>query len=505
MKGVIYARVSTDREEQKSSLHNQIILAENIAREKNIMIVDRYIDNKSGTGLRSREGIVQLIEDAKKKKFDVVIAKSVSRLGRNMLQSLQTADQLERLHIRLIMPEDSYDTDTSNTRLMFNLKAALAEEESAKLSERVKLGLQSVAREGRFASSIPPYGYKVNPITKKLEIDDVYAPYVRKIFDYYLHQGWGMSKIGNHFMRQKVPTPRAAANCKNAGTRWHQQTIKRILTNPNYTGDLVQCRSETTKYLGNSETYKVRKEVDPERYIVVKNSHPAIISREDFEAVQALMKAKGKAKSNGRESLFANIAVCADCGSGMHFKSDRRNGAYVCGTYVKHSSTFCSSHIIEEKKLLKLVKKDLQSLMKSAHNIDELYGIAEEKALLKQSSILKEIKSLDNQAEKLSNQFNSLLSLHAEGIITNEQFKVKNQTISEQQLALANSKMELKSQMEQKKNQEKNILAFKRIVDNFLKLDEKDQQDMKQTLQRMIDKIKVSDEGEIVIHYNLAL
>lgn len=81
---------------------------------------------------------------------------------------------------------------------------------------------------------------------------------------------------------------------------------------------------------------------------------------------------------------------------------------------------------------------------------------------------------------------------------------MKNQSISELQLALANRKMELESQLEQKKNQEKNILAFKRIVDNFLNLDEKDQLDMKQILQRMIDKIKVSEEGEIDIHYNLA-
>ncbi|MBU8583425.1 hypothetical protein KM911_17130 [Bacillus paralicheniformis] len=77
----------------------------------------------------------------------------------------------------------------------------------------------------------------------------------------------------------------------------------------------------------------------------------------------------------------------------MHFKSDRRNGAYVCGTYVKYSSTFYSSHIIEKKKLLKLVKNDIQSLMKSANNIDELYGIAGEKALLKQSVFLKRLKA----------------------------------------------------------------------------------------------------------------
>jgi len=96
------------------------------------------------------------------------------------------------------------------------------------------------------------------------------------------------------------------------------------------------------------------------------------------------------------------------------------------------------------------------------------------------------------------------MSLHAEGIITNKQFKVKSQSISEHS-CISKSQNGIKISDRAKKNQEKNILAFKIIVDNFLELDEKNQQDMKQTLQRMIDKIKVSDESEIVIHHNLAL
>ena len=321
MKSAIYSRVSTQREEQKNSLHNQIVLAENIARENQLLIVARYTDSISGTGLKNREGIQKLLEDATAKKFDTVIAKSISRLGRNMLQSLQIADQLERLQIRLILPEDAYDTKTSSTRLMFNLKAALAEEESAKLSERVKLGLQASARDGKVKCPLPPYGYKINPITKKLEIAEEYARIVKNIFDFYLHKGWGMSKIGNHLMRLKVATPRSVSGASNAGFRWHQQTIKTILSNPTYTGKLVQHRSETTKHLGKSETYKLRRPVDANHQIIVENTHPAIISQEDFEAVQALMKSKRQARSNGRESLFANIAVCADCGCGMHFKT----------------------------------------------------------------------------------------------------------------------------------------------------------------------------------------
>ncbi|XJZ27721.1 recombinase family protein [Bacillota bacterium Lsc_1132] len=503
MKGVLYGRVSTAREEQKNSLHNQIVLGEAIAKENSIMIVDRYIDSKSGTGLKSREGIRQLIEDAKTRKFEVVIAKSVSRLGRNMLQSLQTADELERLNIRLILPEDNYDSQTSPTRLMFNLKAVLAEEESSKLSERVKLGLQSSAREGKFTGSIPPYGYKINPITKRLEFEEKYSPIVKMIYECYLHKGWGMSKIGNHLMRLKVPTPRAVAKTKNAGFRWHQQTIKSILTNPNYTGDLVQCRSETTKFLGQSETYKLRRDVDSKKQIVVENAHPALITKADFEAVQALMKSKGKARSNGRESLFANIAVCADCGCGMHFKSDRRNGSYICGGYVKHSSSFCTSHIIEEKKLLEMVIEETKRLINSSSNIDKLYGVAEENSSKAHEGKLKEIKRLEHESEKLSNQFNSLLSLHAEGIVTKEQFKEKNQSIADQQMLLANRKIELQSKLEEKKDLDHSAQVFKKVVKSFLDLDFKDQEKMKQILHRLIAKVEVSEDGVIDIQFNL--
>ena len=137
-------------------------------------------------------------------------------------------------------------------------------------------------------------------------------------------------------------------------------------------------------------------------------------------------------------------------------------------------------------------------------NIDRLYGIAEKKALTMQATILTEIKSLEKQSEKLNQQFNSLLSLHAEEAITSEQFKEKNRLLSEQQFVLANRKMELQSQLDEKKDQDKNIQAFKKIINSVLSLDMKDQQDMKQILQRLIEKIEVFEEGKIVIHYNLA-
>lgn len=500
MKCAIYGRVSTDREEQKHSLKNQLVLAEKIAMDLGFIVVARYIDEGiSGAGVRNRDGIQSLLEDAKGSKFDTVIAKSVSRLGRNTLQSLQTAQQLEKHNIRLILPEDNYDTEKSQSRFMFNLKAILAEEESAKLSERIKLGLQSRARQGKVKASLPPFGYKFNPLSRKLETDETYAPIVKDIFKYYLKEDWGMSKIGNHLMRKQIPTPRTVSGASNAGIRWHQQTIKHILTNPVYIGCLVQHRSETTGRLSDSESYKIRKLIDREHHIIVENTHDAIISREEFDGVQALMKTKGTNKSNGKESLFAHLAKCGDCGCGMHYKPDRRNGAYVCGGYVKHTTSYCTSHIIEEKILLEAIRKVVKAV-----NLEMVYGVVEGQASVKHVAINKEIKSIERREQKLKQHFDSLLSLHGDGAITTHQFKEKNNTITEQQLEIANQKFKLHSQLDKKKDSDKNIQALKKVVESFLNLDKEDRQEMKSLLQSLIKNIEVYENGKIKIHYNLA-
>ncbi|MED1725499.1 recombinase family protein [Brevibacillus parabrevis] len=303
--------------------------------------------------------------------------------------------------------------------------------------------------------SIPPYGYIVNPTTKKLEVDETAAPIVREIFKLYLHEGWGMFKICNYLMSKGIPTPRATTGAANAGTNWQQNSIKGILNNPVYTGKLVFRREETTGTLAESELYKIRRKVEPDKQITIENAHPALIAEDDFKAVQELMKRKGKHKSNDKESLFSYIVKCPDCGSGMHFKPDRRNGAYVCGGYVKRTSSYCSSHIIEEQKLLQAVKDDLRTLIKDNVRMEKLYGMAEEKANAVQVSTTKELKDLANKKTEL------ILALEA------------RQDLTEQ------------------------LQAFRKEVERFTNLDIDDKQAMKQVLQRLIHKIEVFEGGKI--------
>lgn len=159
MRVAIYARVSTKKDAQKNSLENQVSYATSLAAQNGWTISNQYIDDGiSGATRNNREAIQRMLEDSKLKKFDIVLAKSVSRLGRNTVENLQTAHAIESMDIRLILPEDNYDTATSTSKLMFNLKAVLAEEESAKLSERIKIGLRASAREGVYKASLPVSG-----------------------------------------------------------------------------------------------------------------------------------------------------------------------------------------------------------------------------------------------------------------------------------------------------------------------------------------------------------
>lgn len=139
LKVAIYARVSTTRDAQKDSIENQIAYAMDMISRNGWTVAGTYIDNGiSGLRIKNRAEMQRLLADSKKKKFDAVIAKSASRLGRNLVENQQTADTIVNCKVRLILPEDNYDSATSQSRFNFNIRALLAEEDSATFSRRIK-------------------------------------------------------------------------------------------------------------------------------------------------------------------------------------------------------------------------------------------------------------------------------------------------------------------------------------------------------------------------------
>lgn len=226
--------------------------------------------------------------------------------------SYEIKDIAEKHNIHIITFDNAINSLEGNIH-MFGLYAWVYEQESQRTSERIKAALNTNAKRGDFQGSNAPYGYKV--FDKKLVLADDNTPeVVKSIFELYLN-GKGFDSIARSLSKKGYPTPSQVAEKSNAGRYWHGSTIKTILSNPHYTGDLVQGR-ETTR----SVTSQSRHSVPEENQIVVKNTHPAIISHEFFDAVQELMKSRKKnytkVKNIFLRMYYIVLIVEQACGTG---------------------------------------------------------------------------------------------------------------------------------------------------------------------------------------------
>lgn len=348
MKCAVYARVSSEHESQKTSIPAQIANFENYIKEKGWEIVDIYTDVKSGTSI-NRKGMNQLLKDAKAKKFDVIIAKEFSRISRNGAFSYEFRDLIRENNIHFITLDGTINTlDGASNK--FGLYAWLAEDEAERCSVRVKSSYQARAKAGKFDAA--PYGYDL--LHGKLHIaKDGSAEVVKRIFTLYI-QGRSFDAISRTLIAENIVTPAARKNKRNANQYWHGSTVRQILEREIYTGTFIGGKSATV-----SVTSKKRLIINPEDWIIIEDTHEAIISKDDFNLVQQLIKSRKRIRSQQSTHLFTGLLICGNCGAGMHFKRDR----YVCGKQNKFGKAACSDNFRPlESTLIKSLLDDINNI-----------------------------------------------------------------------------------------------------------------------------------------------
>lgn len=483
MRCAVYIRVSTDREEQKSSIKNQSLSSKQLATEKSWEIVEEYIDIESGTTYE-RENLQRLIADMRKNKFDILLTKDLSRLSRNGALSYQLRDNFIKYHIKLITLDGVINMLDDNTH-MFGLYTWIYENEAQKTSDRTKAALRSQAKAGNFMGSIPPYGFYIN--NKQLIIRDDYTPHiVRRIFQDYL-AGAGCDKIARKLTLEKVPTPSQTANKSNASIFWYGSTIKTILQNRHYIGDLVQGKETTV-----SVTCKKRKKIEENNLIVVPHTHDPIITREMFDTVQLMLNKRKKSRPAPQVHLFSNMLFCKDCGRAMHYRADRLG--YVCGTYSRKGKDYCTSHVIKESSLATAILEDLNHLIK---HTDVAYTTPNLKKIIK-----KEVTSLTKCNGTLQKQLTQI-KLENERALK----KLINEEISnEQYTAFINSDSQSTQSLEDKLDFNKLLLAKlnqSTILQSLEKIVYQKHIDTltPTVLNLFVEKIEIQDSEHIHIHY----
>ena len=346
-----YCRVSTDTEEQASSYETQISHYEESIRSKpEWELVNVYADDGiSATSTKKREEFNRMIEDCKKGLIDMIITKSISRFARNTVDCLNYIRMLKDMNIPVYFEKESINTMDAKGEVMITIMASLAQQESESLSQNVKLGMQY-----RFQQGIPMInttcflGYDKDK-NGNLVINPKEAEIVRRIFREYLN-GSSCQAICKGLERNGIKTSRG-------NKRWHDTTVRKILENEKYMGDLLLQKTYTIDFLSKK---RVKNNGDMPQYYV-EDSHPAIISKEIFMQVQEEIARRGMLKDSlGRRKCFSaahafsQITFCSECGAEyirLHWNNrGKKSVVWRCSTRL-NNHTKCNARTVKENDL----------------------------------------------------------------------------------------------------------------------------------------------------------
>lgn len=370
MKVWLYYRLSRDEDEELNSLNNQRKIIYNFAVSNGHEVVgESFDDNVSGMHF-NREGIDKIYEVVEAGKIEAIIVKDLSRLGRHRTQTALFIDYLREHDVRVLSATENIDTFNENDDLIIGFKGLVNDFYARDGSRRVRTGYRQKQKEG--IVTIPPFGYFKDKNTKKVVVVEESAEMVRLIFSAYVG-GSGMKAIARTLNEQRRKTPalmqmellnKRLPNTQDGILKkylWDATMVARILRDESYIGTLICHKSERNKI---NKTFRFTDTAEQFRH---ENYLPMIVTREIWEQAQALLaerKEKNvRAGANRGILRYGGLLRCKDCGrtfigKRIKLKSGERV-AYVCDTYHRYGKEHCSSHMVDEETLDRLIGAEI--------------------------------------------------------------------------------------------------------------------------------------------------
>ncbi|NMB27487.1 MAG: recombinase family protein, partial [Tissierellia bacterium] len=503
MKAAAYIRVSTDKEEQQSSLENQREFFESYIPRRGDEIVNIYCDSgRSATNMRNRKDLQRMRRDAKQGKFEKLYVKDISRLFRNTLDFITVTRELNSYGVRLHLVNLGEGKDIDSFTL--NLMAMLAENESQRISEKVKFGKQFSKEKG----IVPNFVFGYDRIDKyTLELNPEESEWVKKIFDLYTEEKWGMARIASYLYENSVPTKRLKNGEPNY--EWSQVAVGRILKNELYTGSVINGKESTLDIFSN----KRRKNPEDEWYVVERPEF-RIISDKQFKEAQKQIKinAKAFAANNLRRSdkhLFSNLIKCGCCGFSYRRYQRRhsKNGPlyvwWVCSKRSSYGKNRCEAEYtrVNEDWLMDGLDKLFNYLLKDK---EDFFNAVEQKCNSLIREYIRESSGFDldeikEELTELNNQRERLKRLAVEGLITMDEVKKDMLPINSEIERLS---FKLNSTEKTRELNRKVKDGLKQLMDafeNFKFTDKIDNIDLK----KIIKEIRIISKEEIYVYFNI--
>lgn len=455
---------------------------------------------------------MRLMEDIKKGKINCVIVKDLSRLGRNYILVGQYLEMIfPMLNIRFISVNDRIDSikdPASINNALVSFKNVMNDEYCRDISNKVRSSLDRKRSKGEFIGSFASYGYMKDPDDHHhLIVDPVAAEVVKNIFDWFL-QGMSIIGIAKRLNHMGIPNPSAykrqcGLNYKHpAGqldSAWPDSSVKRVLKNRLYVGDMVQNKNRTKSY-----KVQISVAVPEENWVIVPNMHEAIIDREKFETVQQLLMRDTRTSPGiNHVSIFAGYIRCADCLRAMGKKSVAQSYGkyhyYVCQTFRKAGRNLCTKHTIREKQLYDAVLATIQSQIDLAVSMDQLVNDLKSQNVraAKSSRLEKMLQLKEEEYEKVSRCRIDLYPDWKAGILSKDEYLSLKAKIGEQleqiEIAIANIKEEISKYQSAPVSENKFISSFLRYR-NIQVL-------TREVIVELIEMIYVHEGGTITIQF----
>lgn len=510
----LYIRISKEdikdggKADESESIQNQKTLLIKYVKELGYTLVDIYIDDGyTGTNF-NRPAFQKMLRDIELGKVNMVVTKDLSRLSRDYIGTGEYVEKWFPAHnVRYVALTDAIDTavDSTNNDIA-PFKAILNDMYAKDLSKKIRTALHTMQLEGKWVGGCAPFGYKVDPNDKNhLVVDEVEGPIVKRIFNLFV-SGLKINQVKNIFNEEKVPTFSITRNrsLERRGVQgnicgyWSNTSLKKILKNQLYTGDMIQNRRSRVNY-------KYRKVIcnPKELWIIKENTHEALVDKKIFNRVQELLPRQKQRFDKRGSFLLDGMLKCADCGHNIGIRSRRANGksTTVCNYYrrFKVGNTFCTSHgfdydLIEDavidriKKIIGIlpfskIESAVQYKFKGFSNFENTKN-----AVVKLENDIKQLKDsldvmyMDKLSSKISDDMYERVYVKLSKEIKTREIKLKK----------------ARCYLRKIENKGENEVSFKNLISQFMEF----KYPTRDLILRLIDHISIYEDGNIEIYFS---
>ena len=484
----IYCRLSRDDEQagESNSIVNQKAILKKYAKEQGFRNIQFFVDDGFSGANFNRPEWQRMIAMVEADQIGVLLAKDMSRIGRNYLEvGFYTEILFPKHNVRFIAINSGVDSANQMDNDFTPFLNIINEFYVKDSSKKVKASMKQKGESGEYLTTNPPYGYMKDPENPKTHwiVDDEAAAVVRQIFAWCM-EGYGPSQIAKKLKEAKVdcPTVHWAKMGRNAPAKtpddpcdWAPRTISGILERQEYLGHMVNFRT-------HRQSYKSKKKIEnpQSEWKIFENTHDGIVDEETFYRVQELRKNKRRPARTGKSNMFSGIVRCADCGEKLYYCTsnsfESRQDHFVCSTSRKKGKDVCDTHFIRAVVLEEGTLQHMRMVISCVASYEDAFrralGAKRSAEAKKELSAKKRtLQKSENRLAELDRLFKRIYEDMVNGKLSEARFQMLSEDYEQEQADLRIKIEMLEEEIQNQEDQVDNVDKFIRQAKKYLHLE----------------------------------